>query len=129
MYSRYRSPINPLWFIGVVLVLLVCIPLFISYQHQSTRTITVCSKERAATDNGAEYRIYAAEGTFVMKDSLIGTRRFNTADAYARIQNDTTYKVTTKGWRVPFLSGFPNILKATKLPADQQTPEKCADFG
>lgn len=126
--SRYRDEsINPLFFLGGLLAVIVIVVFTIGYQHQTKQTITICSKERAATSNGAEYRIYAAEGTFVMKDSLIGKVRYSTADAYARIKKDTTYDVVTKGWRIPFFSAFPNILEAKQ--ATVQTPELCSDFG
>lgn len=137
MYESYNSrrrrgwllpDINPLWYVGVVLLIVVGVVLMTSYEHQSTRVITVCSKERVATNDGGEYRIYAAEGTFTMKDSYVGTYRTDTADQYARIKPRTSYKVTTKGWRIGLFSQFPNILKVTQLPVDRQTPGKCSDF-
>ena len=95
----------------------------VDYQQQFQRTITVCSKESVAVEGGAEYRIYGADDTYVMKDTLIGGVRFNTANAYGKIKEGTTYDATLKGWRLPIISAFPNILEV-KVAAEQH-PELC----
>ncbi len=114
---------------GVVAAVLVILSGIIwaavDYNTQHSATVTVCSKERVAVEGGGEYRVYAAEGSYVMKDSLIGTVRYSTADAYAKIEPETTYDIVYKGWRIPFFSAFPNILKANKVSADRQTPQLC----
>lgn len=130
MYNSYRKPVTPFMFFGVIggFVLVILIGWYaVAYNTTHTKTITVCSKERAATDNGAEYRIYAYEGTYVMADSLFGKTRYSTADAYAKVQSRTTYDVVFKGFRVPFLSMFPNLLELEK--STEQHPELCEEFG
>lgn len=74
---------------------------------------TVVDKDRATSANGtSEMRVYTANcGTFVMEDDLF-SGRFDTADAYARIERGHTYDLTVRGPRVPMMSIFPNIIDA-----------------
>lgn len=125
----YMRPL--VWAICIGVLAALGIIAEVNYQQVSAPyNITVCNKERVTTSTGGgEYRLYAAEGTFVMADSLLGVTRYNTADQYARIKAKTTYTVTTKGWRIPFFSAFPNVLTAEPAPADQQQPSRCNGFG
>lgn len=118
------------WVVCAVILVVLIIIGGVNYERVSApHNITVCSKERVATDGGGgEYRVYTAEGTYVMADSLLGVTRYNTADAYAKIKPRTTYTVTTKGWRIPFFSAFENILTAQPAPAAQQQPKLCDGF-
>lgn len=100
-------------------------------QNITTETITVCSVGTATTSSGNishQYRVYAAEGVFVIEDSWINGMRLNSADDYGRMARETakgpvTYVVTAKGHRVPAFSMFPNVLEFRKAPV--QTPRKC----
>jgi len=124
LMSRYSSYYRRAWWekpvtwiaiVGALVV--VSIPLAIDYQEFHYATLEVCEKERSATSEGAEYRIYTDQGTFVMKDAWFAGRRFDTADEYGSLQTDTVYEVTFKGWRVPILSLFPNIVELEKVPS------------
>lgn len=132
----FRSPSTPsrsvprgcvFGLIAAVTALLLLTAVCTSYQKQEVRSaVTVCNKESIATESGHEYRIYTDQGTFVIADSLIGKVRFSSADAYGRLKTGVTYRMVTKGWRLPVLSAFPNILEYTALPEAQQTPERCS---
>ena len=111
----------------VIVGLIAVIWYMVAANTTHTTTITVCGKERVAVKNSGEYRIYAAEGTYVMADSLFGTVRYDTADAYAKVKPKTTYDVVYKGWRIPFFSSFPNLLELKESAT--QHPEACANFG
>lgn len=111
----------------VGLVAFIVLRVVVAANTTYTTTITVCNKERVAVKNSGEYRIYAAEGTYVMADSLFGTVRYDTADAYAKVKPKTTYDVVYKGWRIPFFSSFPNLLELKESAT--QHPEACANFG
>ena len=129
--NSYYHPRNHVGKIVSVVVLVVLALVgsaiwFTTYNAKYSRTLTVCSKEAVATKDGHEYRIYTSSGTFVMADSMFGTTRFDTADAYSKVQEKTTYDVTYKGWRLPFLSEFPNILSLKKT--ENQTPELCDGY-
>lgn len=123
---RRRSPVGVVSVVLIVLALFGIVAATVSYNTTHEGVTTVCEKERAAVQGGgAEYRIYASDGTYVMADSLLGQTRYDTADEYGKIQPNTTYKIVYKGWRIPFFSAFPNILQATPVPADQQRGNLC----
>ncbi len=116
--SYRRSSGSGLFIFAAVLFVIVIslVPSVLNALHIEERQITVCAKERVAVDGGGEYRIYAAEGTFVVGDSILGGVRFDSADFYAQIETPATYKVRAKGYRFGPLSWFPNILEAEEIP-------------
>lgn len=87
-----------------------------SYAHTETQTCTVESKDRAATkDGGSDMRIYTRDcGVLQVADSLLDVR-FNSADVYASLQEGKRYEFNTRGWRVPALSMFPNIIQVREV--------------
>lgn len=50
------------------------------------------------------------DGVYENTDSLL-RMKFNSADVYGQLQNGKTYTCDTYGWRVPFFSIYPNIVK------------------
>lgn len=82
---------------------------------ETTVTCTVDDKDRSSSQSGSVYRVYTDCGVFQVEDAT-ARGQFASADLYADIENGATYEFTTIGWRVPFLSMFPNIIEAT--PAD-----------
>ena|SRR5688500_5299178 len=82
---------------------------------ETTVTCTVDDKDRSSSQSGSVYRVYTDCGVFEVQDAALRDQ-FASADLYADIQLGTTYEFTTIGWRVPFLSMFPNIIEVT--PAD-----------
>lgn len=109
--------------VGIVLCLLLGGWTFTAYNTKHHRTVTVCGKEAVATKSGHDYRVYTNTGTFVVADSLFGTTRFDSADVYGRLEIKTTYDITYKGWRIPVISEFPNILELHK--SSEQHSEQC----
>lgn len=78
------------------------------YYDDKDVTVGIVDKERAATKDGAEYRVYTPHETFVMKDSFIKTR-FASADDYGKLQVGHTYKCQAFGIRIPLFSSFRNL--------------------
>lgn len=80
------------------------------------RTCTVSEKDRTRdSDGNSNVRIYTEDcGVLSLQDSLIGLS-FDTADKYNSIKPDQTYRFTTYGWRVTFLSMFPNIVEVEEV--------------
>lgn len=81
-------------------------------------TCTVNSKESVvkSTENGTghEYRLYT-EGVdgcdvFTVSDEL-WSLNFESASTYNQIKEGETYSFTTRGWRVPIFSMFPNVVR------------------
>lgn len=84
------------------------------------RLCTVTDKDRTTTvTNGSsstDVRVWTEEcGVLSLNDSLIGMS-YDTADKYGQIEVGKTYQFHTLGWRIPFLSEFPNITEINEAP-------------
>lgn len=81
--------------------------------HVETRTCHVTDKDRASGYKGkSDMRVYTTDcGVLHVGDSLLSWH-FNSADTYESIHKGETYTVTTRGFRIPFLSMFPNVVDA-----------------
>lgn len=86
-----------------------------SYYALETATVTVVGKESVSTENGHEYRVYAEDKTYVIKDSVVRTR-FNSSDLYRELRQGRTYTCKTQGWRVPLFSMFENLMSCREAP-------------
>jgi len=86
--------------------------------HVEERTCTVETKDRTTTPEGSsDARLYTEDcGVLSVADSLLSWS-FSSADTYAGIDEGKTYRVTTRGYRVPFLSMFPNVVEAEEVAA------------
>lgn len=86
------------------------------YHHRETHTCTVTSKDRTTRPKGgSDARVYTADcGVLQVADApFVG--HFNSADTYAAITPGHRYVFDTLGYRVPWLSDFPNIISATEV--------------
>lgn len=125
-YRRPRDPVATFW-LAVLVIVVASLPIYAVAKAASgneVAAVTVCEKERAATDGGGEYRVYTDKGTYVMKDVwFLGGTRVNTADDYGMIQEGVTYDISTLWYRFELLSWFPNIMEFEE--SAEQTPEVC----
>ena len=86
---------------------------------EETRTCTITEKDRTTKvvdgNSSTDHRVWTEEcGVLSVNDSLVGMS-FDTADKYGSIKVGQTYELTTMGWRVPFLSMFPNIIEVVEV--------------
>lgn len=88
-----------------------------SYNHDVTHhACVVTDKDRTSDSKGnSDMRIYTENcGVFAVQDAIwIGHN--NSADTFNAIKVGGTYDLETLGFRVPALSDFPNIIKATPV--------------
>lgn len=70
-------------------------------------------KESVNSGDSHTYRVYTSCGNFVVEDELFAGN-FHASDTYRELKEGETYDLTTRGWRVPFFSMFPNIHKAVE---------------
>lgn len=91
---------------------------FASTMHVETVACTVESKDRTAKrEGGSDMRVYTTDcGVLSVADS-IPDFDFSSADRFAAIKEGKRYEFTTRGWRVPLLSWFPNIIKIKEVSA------------
>lgn len=72
----------------------------------------VTDKDRSSNGNGgSDMRVYTDNcGVFNVADSLLSWT-WSSADTYNEVEVGETYDFTTRGYRVPFFSMFPNVVE------------------
>lgn len=115
---RRRNPLEtPLWVpLSIVLIVLIAAVFVFAYRG-SVRDVTfaVDSKERVC-DSGSDgqqecrYLVFTDAGTYQVTDTIL-FGRFDSSDVYGRLDEGETYQGRVAGWRVPFLSRYPNLIE------------------
>jgi hypothetical protein len=91
--------------------------------HKQIVTFTVESKERRSDSDGAQsircaYYVYGTNGeVFRNEDAIVfGEKaKFDSASMQALLHQGQTYTVETIGWRVPWASMSPNIVRIVRV--------------
>lgn len=99
----------------VVLVIIAIVGFNIAkFSKKETFTTRVTDKERIVKKNGdnldSYYLIYTDNGTYKLEDELL-YGNFRSSDWYGKIEIDSTYEFTTIGFRIGFVSEYPNIVE------------------
>lgn len=108
--------------VGVIVALIIGISVMKAYGKHHAVTTTVQSKERvcSGSNSGCKYLVFTDHGTYRITDAfLVGTTRFNSSDVYGRIHACDKYRIEYYGWRLPYFSSYPNIVKADDLGVDK----------
>ncbi|AYD81589.1 secreted protein [Arthrobacter phage KBurrousTX] len=119
-YSRHqrRHDRNKGLMIGtflLVALVIVGVAAVVQGASKQTQTCTVGSKYMTTdVHDGKSVRVYQVEtkdcGVLRVEDNAL-QGVFNSADLFAALNEGQRYRFTTVGWRVPFLSAFPTIVK------------------
>lgn len=85
----------------------------VAYYSTSTEvTATVTGKERITKirdgNDQSYYLVYTDAGTFKVEDSIL-LFRWNSSDVYGQLVPGQNYRIKAVGFRLPFLSEYPNI--------------------
>lgn len=84
------------------------------YAHVTEVKVKVEGKERITEQSGDNiesfYLVYTDKGTFKLEDDLF-QGNFYSSDVYGKIKQDSTYTFKTSGYRIGFLSSYPNIIE------------------
>jgi len=105
--------------IGVALIIVSSIFYKISgYGNKQTIRTKVLEKERITSNNGdgkveSYYLIFTEAGPLKLEDEIF-YGNFNSSDWYGQIRKDSTYTFHTVGYRIGFLSEYPNIVNFEK---------------
>lgn len=88
------------------------------YRNKQTIKTKVTGKERITDSDGqgrveSYYLIFTEAGTFKLTDDIF-YGNFNSSDWYGSIQQDSTYTFHVVGYRIGFLSSYPNIVEFEK---------------
>jgi len=101
----------------ILVVVLIIVGIFFSvsrYNNKQTIKTKVTDKERITQGGGdgrveSYYLIFTEAGTFKLEDDLI-YGNFNSSDWYGRIKRDSTYTFDVIGYRIGYMSEYPNIV-------------------
>lgn len=84
------------------------------YGHVTEVKAKVEGKERITESVGDQiesfYLVYTDKGTFKLEDDLF-RGNFYSSDVYGKIKQDSTYTFKTSGYRIGFMSSYPNIIE------------------
>jgi hypothetical protein len=101
--------------IGIVVIGLIFILVFLPHTDRETLEVKIEKSERVTTGSGdstsSKYLVFTDKGVFKNTDSLI-EGKWNSSDVYGQIREGECYRLETYGWRVQFLSWYPNIVSA-----------------
>ena len=122
MYTPHRPSTGIGWgflLIGLLFVAAVGFTV-VNATHVETMTCTVEDKDRTSTTDAdgntkSDARVYTEEcGVLHVEDSLLSWT-WSSADTYAKMKVGETYRVTTRGFRIPFFSMFPNVVEVEEV--------------
>lgn len=108
--KRNGSPIA-----GVVVIFLILLVLFApigycSALKSSSRLITVQVDDRERQDSAGRYLVFAPDTEYQVDDSIIFWK-WDASSRYNKLDPGKEYRVRVAGWRVHFLSMYPNIIE------------------
>jgi len=88
------------------------------YGNKQTIRTKVLEKERVTKSDGngnveSYYLIFTEAGPLKLEDEML-YGNFNSSDWYGQIRKDSTYEFHTVGYRIGFLSEYPNIVNFGK---------------
>jgi uncharacterized protein YycO len=85
-----------------------------SYTTVNIVTAKVEGKERITQQSGKTitsfYVVYTDKGTFKLEDDML-RGNFYSSDVYGKLKQDSTYTFKTSGYRIGFMSSYPNIIE------------------
>jgi hypothetical protein len=93
------------------------------YQLLTSRTIenVLVKEKQVSTESNKEtklvvstYLIFTDEGVF-RNDDAFWHFKYNSSDLYGLLDNGKRYNLKVYGWRIPILTMYPNIVKATEI--------------
>jgi prepilin-type N-terminal cleavage/methylation domain-containing protein len=99
----------------IIIVLTLCVGGCATALHNVPgQTFTVTGKENVKNGESGKYLIYTDKTTYEITDSWYHWR-WDSSDVYGSIQVGKTYSATLQGYRVPFLSWYPNVISPTEV--------------
>ena len=103
-------------FIGLFAALIITAIYFNvkAYNHVETHKVKVEGKERITEQSGKTitsfYVFYTDKGTFKLEDDMLRGNYYS-SDVYGKLKQDSTYTIKTSGYRIGFMSSYPNIIE------------------
>lgn len=85
-----------------------------SLHLETGATFTVSGKECVKKGESSTYLVFTDKTTYEIDDTWIHWR-WDSSDVYGRIQQGKTYTADLQGYRIPFLSMYPNIINPKEV--------------
>jgi len=106
--------------IACIIFVLVLIGLAISYPYTTKfeRTITVSKVFQTINSEKHVYMVTDQKGNSYKIQDTIFYWHFKSTDLWTKLEQGKTYRIKAYGWRIAFISGYPNIIEATFLETD-----------
>lgn len=101
-------------FVILLIVSLIVFGLINSLHLETGATFTVTGKECVKGDKSSTYLVFTDKTTYMIDDTWIHWR-WDSSDVYGRIQAGKTYTADLQGYRIPFLSMYPNIINPKEV--------------
>lgn len=99
--------------VGLVTIGPVC-TLTYTYGTKFSDHVVIEDKERITeTDGESRYIIFTNKGVFENTDSF-WYFKFDSSDVYSKLRRGNSYTIKAYGWRIPFMSSYPNIVEVTE---------------
>ena len=114
-YSGRKTSSGDLVFYLVIFIIAIAFALGCGIMKCcNERKVTTTVSDKGVKRHGRsddKYLVYTDNGTYEITDSLFWPR-FDSSDLYGCIEVGKTYEFTVAGYRVPFLTMYPNIYEA-----------------
>jgi len=106
-----RKKIDNNWFVSIFLVFVLLVGVSACYQYGTQKEVefTVSDKTVKVSKESSKYLIFTSSGVYENTDSLFHMK-FNSSDLYSKLKKKEKYKCKTYGFRIPFLSMYPNLI-------------------
>lgn len=99
---------------AVFLALFIAVSTYSAYGTIDMVEARVTNTERLVTKEDSKWLVMT--DVLVMENTdTIFHLKFNSSDIQAKLEVGNTYEFTTYGWRVPFLSMYPNIIGVERV--------------
>lgn len=109
----------------IILCIIVMAGIKVVYAFSSTpdQTFTVTGKERVSSNDSSNYLVFTDVTTYTVADTWVHGR-WSSSDVYGKLVVGKTYTATLQGFRIPFLSMYPNIIDPVEVTPSPKTLEK-----
>ena len=78
--------------------------------HSSLETQKIKKMEATHNNESSKYLVFLENGEVIENTDSLFNAKFNSSDVYARLDEGKCYDFDVYGWRVQFLSMYPNVL-------------------
>ena len=92
----------------IIVILFIIFTITLGYQNRQTTTCMVEDKWVKNYSSSSTYLVKCGNEVYEVSD-LFFIGKFNSSDIYSNLKKNKTYKITTTGYRIPFLSWYKNI--------------------